>query len=281
LSEQPIQREKLGSYFILTFAISWIAALCVAAPYLLRHQKPPKLTGLLMFPGMLLGPSLAGILLTRVVDGKAGVSDLARRMRPWSFSPKWYAALLVPPALVSGVLVSLSAVVSHAYRPNLFWPGIAFGLLAGMLEEIGWTGYAYRKMRSRVDSWSAAVLLGAIWAFWHLPVADYLGAATPHGRYWLPFFLAFTIVLVGIRMLIVFMYEHTGSLLLAQLMHASSTSALAVLGSPAVTAPQEALWYAVYGLTLWIAIAALLWLHPVPARAYSKDVSSGALRAKR
>jgi|SRR6267143_4285659 len=61
--------------FLLTFAISWSAAFLVAAPHVLRGQSLPKMTGILMFPAMLLGPSLASILLTRFLDGRAGLRD--------------------------------------------------------------------------------------------------------------------------------------------------------------------------------------------------------------
>jgi len=52
--------------FALTFAVSWIGALFVAAPHLLGGQPLPKLTGILMFPAMLLGPSVVSIALTRL-----------------------------------------------------------------------------------------------------------------------------------------------------------------------------------------------------------------------
>jgi hypothetical protein len=98
-------------------------------------------------------------------------------------------------------------------------------------------------------------LLGLLWGAWHLPVIDFLGAATPHGAYLIPFFLAFTAAMTAMRELIAFVYTRTNSVLLAQLMHASSTSALAVLSPPGVSAEQEVVWYLVYGASLWIVVA--------------------------
>ena len=108
-------------------------------------------------------------------------------------------------------------------------------------------GYAFPRMRQHWGPLASAALLGVLWGTWHLPVIDYLGAATPHGAYWFPFFLAFTVAMTAMRVLIAFVYTRTNSVLLAQLMHASSTSALAVFSPAGVSAAQEVVWYLVYG----------------------------------
>jgi membrane protease YdiL (CAAX protease family) len=260
----PIDRESFAkrhpvfSYFALTYAISWASALLVVLPHLIRHEAVPKLAGVLMFPVMLLGPSVTGIVLTRLLDGRAGLSELFVRMRRISFAPAWYAMLLVPPVLVFTVLLSLKTFVSPTYAPNHFLPGLGFGLLAGFVEEIGWMGYAFPRMRTYWSPFVSAALLGVLWGTWHLPVIDYLGAATPHGAYLLPFFLAFTAAMTAMRELIAFIYTRTKSVLLAQLMHASSTSALVVLSPAGVSAAQEVVWYVLYGAVLWAVVAIVM-----------------------
>lgn len=249
-----IARHPVGAYFVLTYVISWLGALAVAAPRLLRGEALTEVDGLIMFPVMLLGPSIAGITLTRVVDGKSGLRGLFSRMRHARVPARWYAALLIPPCLIVAVLWGLKTFLSTIYTPNTFLIGILFGILAGFLEEIGWTGYALPKMRSPANALGPAILLGLLWSAWHLPVINYLGTATPHGAYWPHFFFAFAAAMTAMRVLISWVYVNTGSVLLAQILHAVSTGSLVAFSPTRVNAAQEAMWYAVYAVALWIAV---------------------------
>jgi membrane protease YdiL (CAAX protease family) len=253
-----VKRHAVASYFLIAFAISWTAALCVAAPHLLRHEALPKLTGILMFQAMLLGPSFTGILLARIVDGKVGLKDLFSRMWRVRVAVQWYAVLLVFPAVILGVLFLLKKVVSASYAPNLFFMGITFGIPAGILEEIGWTGFAFPKMAAKGNALGAAIFLGLLWGIWHIPVVNFLGAAVPHGSAWWPFFLAFTFLMTAVRVLISWVYSNTRSVSLAQLMHVSSTGALVVFSAPGLTGLQEAKWYFLYGVCLWICVGVVV-----------------------
>jgi uncharacterized protein len=96
----------------------------------------------------------------------------------------------------------MKAFVSPIFSRGSFLAGIGFGIPAGFLEEIGWTGYAFPKMCEKMSPLTAGMLLGLLWGSWHLPVIDFLGTAAPHGRYLVPYFFAFIVAMTAMRVLI-------------------------------------------------------------------------------
>jgi membrane protease YdiL (CAAX protease family) len=227
----------------------------VVAPKLVRGEPIPKLSGILMFPAMLMGPLVSSILLTGLLEGAAGIRRLFTsivRVRP---GVRWYSVLLIPPAAVLGILFALKSFASSDFSPNHFFAGVAFGIPAGVFEEIGWTGFAFPRMQARLGTLWAGTLLGLLWSAWHLPVIDFLGAASPHRTYLPLFFLSFMVAMTAMRVLIGWIYQNTQSLLLTQLMHISSTGALVIFGPFQVTPRQETVWYFAYGVALWMVVA--------------------------
>lgn len=154
------------------------------------------------------------------------------------------------------------------FSPGSFLVGAGFGIPAGFLEEIGWTGYAFPKMCRKLNPFTAGILLGLLWGLWHFPVIDFLGTTTPHGKYLVPYFLTFITAMTTMRVLIGWMYVNTHSVTIAQLMHVSSTGSLVVFSPPRVNAAQEALWNGVYVAALWItlSIVAIFYGKPLPRK---------------
>lgn len=249
------KRYPLTSYFGIVYLISWGSGLAILVPKLLRGDAIPSTDALFLFPVLVIGVALTSVILTGIRDGRNGVRKLFGRIGIWKVPAYWYVvALFTAPVLILAVLFLLRLFMSRDYSPNLFPLGPLFGIFPGFLEEIGWTGYAFPILRSRYVPLAAGIVLGVLWGFWHLPVVDSLGAAAPHGAYWLAFFLAFVALVAAMRVLIAWVYSNTESLLIAQLMHTSSTASLVILGPSHLLPQQEALWYGCYAAVLWVAV---------------------------
>jgi uncharacterized protein len=249
-----IQKKPVSFYFILTFLISWLGAFVLVANKLIHGVAIPKLDGILMFPIMLLGPFVSGIVLTSITGGKKALKDLAARLNPARVSKPWFLALLIPPAAILFILTFLSFTTSKVYTPNLFQLGFLFGIPAGLLEEIGWMGFAFPNMNQQRSAFSNSILLGMIWGLWHLPVINFLGTASPHESYLFLYFLSFVMVMTAIRVIIAWVYNSTQSLFLCQFMHISSTGFLVMLSPSPITIQQEPVWYFAYSIVLWVIV---------------------------
>jgi membrane protease YdiL (CAAX protease family) len=267
-----IKGHPATAFFVLTFFLSWLGAFLLVAPVLLKGEAIPSLDGILLFPILLLGPPAASVILSAITGGRHALQDLWHRMRKWRAPIKWYAIpAMIFPCLILATLLILRYLVSPTFTPNLFVLGFLFGIPAGILEEIGWTGFAIPALLRRRGLFKSALLLGMIWALWHLPVLDFLGAARPHGSYLLPFFFSFGAILAAVRMLIVWIYAHTGSIPLAQWTHALSTGCLVIFGPANVSPGQETGWYALYAVFLWMAVLLIVHL----TRSDSTPLSGG------
>jgi membrane protease YdiL (CAAX protease family) len=241
---------------LLAYAASAVALAVIGWPSL-EATGGPSVASLVMFPIIVIAVGVAGVVMTAVTAGRRGLRQLWLRMRHWRLG-RWWLILLVPPLGILAVLTALQMFVSPSYAPHLLLFGIGAGLLAGLFEETGWTGFAFPRMSARFGALRGALLLGVFWALWHFPVVDSLGAASPHGAALPLFFASFAAVLVATRVLIAWLYTNTESVLGAQLLHATSTGSLVVLSPAAVSPEQEALWYLVYAVLLWIVVAVVV-----------------------
>jgi membrane protease YdiL (CAAX protease family) len=191
----------LLSYFGMVFGISWVGGLAVYAGVRMNGPTWGPAEALGLFPVLILSVAGTGFGLTRLVDGKSGSLALWRRIVRWRVGP-WYLLVLLPPALIFLVLEALRGLGGPSFAPNFFLAGFLFGIPAGLFEEIGWSGYAFPKLCSRLSWNQASVLLGVLWGLWHLPVVDALGAAAPHRVWWPAFFFAFVLILSAMRIII-------------------------------------------------------------------------------
>ncbi len=248
-----IRRHAVLCYFALAFLVAWGGTFAALGPKFARGEALRFNDALLAFLPMLIGPSLAGGVMTSLVDGASGLRNLFAGMRLWRVDARWYSAILIFPVLILATQLGLVALLSADFAPYFFPLGIAIGLLSGFFEEIGWTGFALPKMRLKHSALAAGVLLGVLHSSWHL-AADFFGASGARGVYWMPHFAMFLVSMTAMRVLVVWVYTNTGSVLLAQLMHASSTGFLSILVQLSLSPRNDTLFYAAYAAALWAAV---------------------------
>jgi len=249
LIKQYIQDHPVGVYFLLAFAIPWLPSFLVAGPKFFRGEDIEILV-LMIGVAMFAAPILSSILVAFILDGKRGIGEMFSRMKIWRVG-KWYLTLLIFPVLILVVSLLLSATVSPAFAPVFLIGGIMTGLAAGFLEEPGWMGFAFPKMREKHGLIRTSIYLGLLHGLWHFPLW-FLWTYSELGIFWFPFFIAFVISLVALRVILVWAYAHTNSLLLSQLIHASSTGFLWVLTPEYIEPVNWAIFYGVYAVFLWV-----------------------------
>lgn len=257
-----LQRHSLAVFFFLAFLISWAGSFFVAGPKFLQGDPFTFDDILLMRLWLLVGPSIAGVSIALLVDGTSGLRNLLARMANWRVGWRWYGVLLVLPILLTVVSIVLNVLVSPKFILMFLSPSLLvfllMGLFAGALEEIGWMGFAYPELELKVRALNGSIYLGFIWGIWHL-LPDFLRNSANLGPYWLPYFIAFLLFVMALRVLIVWVYTNTKSLLLSQLMHASSIGLFSFL-IPMILYVLEIpmIFYGVYALLLWIVVALII-----------------------
>jgi membrane protease YdiL (CAAX protease family) len=231
-TESAVMRHPLGSYLLLAFVIAW--SFWVPLAWLLREgaAAPGSALAVALQTLGVTGPLIAAIVVTGLTRGKTGVRRFLGGLRRWRVGPWWYAAacLVVPVLTVIGLAAVRaglgvgpavpegSALATRVAEDGWIGVVLTFPLVllwhcfgSPLLEEPGWRGFALPHMQRRLPAAWAALLVGAIWAVWHLPIylaldenlALSLALITMHG-----FFLGW-------------LYINTRSLLVAVLGHAS------------------------------------------------------------
>lgn len=269
-----VRRHPVVTYFVLAFALAWAWVLALALPsgFPGQGEALEKVFGP-AFIGMALAPVIAGLVMTLILRGRQGLRELGGAMLRWRAAPGYYAlALGVVPACIIAVL-SIFWALSPDFRPGLLGPdggmllamGLGAGLAAGFLEEIGWTGFATREL---LDKWTVlrtGIVVGVLHGAWHF-VAGYWAEGIAYGWLYFPHFLLYWIGgLAALRILIVWLYQRTRSLPIAQLTHASYTGGLIMLSPSAATPLQSTLWTAVFSAVLLAVVLALVRSSPQPA----------------
>ena len=233
-----VQTHRLVCFFALAYALSWADWI----PLALSGASVVPGGEITHFPG-LLGPAAAAFIITALADGGPGVRDLLHRLFLVSQPRLKFVAFALSPLAFLG-LALVAVVVTGDHIP----PASDFGIYSGLPvlplvpvlilvllsngfgEEIGWRGFALGHMQRRLGPVKGTLLLGLIWAGWHIPtfwfVEGYrsLGVLTLIGGFGLGI-CAGSVVLARV------LNRTGGSILAAALWHATYNLSSATAGS--------------------------------------------------
>ncbi|MDP8977828.1 MAG: CPBP family intramembrane metalloprotease [Actinomycetota bacterium] len=255
MREPPLGgREELTAFFLLAYALSWSVWLVAIALQVLVPDGPVVALALVGA----FGPSVAALAVTRRAGRPLSVRR-AWRSRPRGPIPvRVYATVLLGP--VAAGLVVLPVVIamdtSSVTGPVFPWPGLvpAFVLGAPLGQEPGWRGFALPRLQTLVSPAWAGVVLGVIWALWHVPLL----LIGPSWQSRLPLGW-FALWILTLSVLFAWAYNASGGrVLVAVLGHAAVNFTAAVL-FPWLLAPQaDTRPFAVFTVVLALAAGALL-----------------------
>jgi membrane protease YdiL (CAAX protease family) len=265
-----IKRHPLPTYYTLTFAISWGGMLMVIGGLGGLPGTPEQADRLMGIAfSLMAGPSVSGLVLTGLVSGRAGLRDLLARLLRWRVGGRWYAvALLTSPLLGTAVFLALSwrfsefPIVTTDDKTSFLLQAIGAGLGGGFLEEIGWTGFAIPRLKRRHGVFATGLVAGVLWGAWHFLV-NFWYSGTSSGELPLALFLTLYFLtgvaqLTAYRVLMVWVYDRTESLLVAVLMHASLIVSTTPILVPAMTGVAFLTWFVMLTVALWVVVAAVV-----------------------
>jgi len=216
-----LRRHPLIAFFVMAYAISWTYVIV----FLVVWPLPDTIV---TDTPELLGPVVAGFVMTAVMGGRMGVRQLLHRFVMWRVRAAWYlyalvaipALYVIAVALVPGALGSFKAPMLSMWLlyPALF---IVVMVLDGpLLEEPGWRGFALPRLQARWGPLVGTVILGVMWGAWHAPQYFTKTFAAANGGLSASGVIVFLLATVIFSVLITWAFNHTaGSLLIAILIH--------------------------------------------------------------
>ncbi len=223
-----IKQHTLLVYFVLAYVFSWAIEIPIALSVqgFIKLPFPYAIHYLASF-----GPFVAAVFVTVIATGGAGLGRLLGGLLKWRVRiGYWVAAVGFPLAFFA-----VSVLVTRALKGD--WPDLSLlgqtdylpytgiiGALAvwlfsyGLGEEVGWRGFALPHLQRNHSAYASSLLIGVVWACWHLPAFFYRDTYIEMGL-----LIGFPMLLVSVTFGSVFLawlYNSTGgSTLMAVLFH--------------------------------------------------------------
>ena len=240
-------RHDLLLFFALAYLLSW-----ALWPLVILD---PTSSPLVPF-----GPLIAAVVISLLAGGPRELWALLRQLTRWRVHPIWYLIALVGPFVMAVVAAALAVATgapmqrSGAYT-DLGAVGFTFVstmIIVGLFEEVGWRGFALPRLQRRLDALWAALVLGVLWALWHLPelISDPTRQRPP---------LQFILWALALSVIFAWLYNSTdGSLPIVIICHCAIDTAGRYMLPEFSNEGYQVVWWFMVGLYVVIAIIAVL-----------------------
>jgi CAAX protease family protein len=262
-----IIRHPLIAFFVIAFAGEWIVFLPLVLsqngqgllPYTLPALGPIPPAYWFTVLASIAGPTLASFTVTAITSGTAGVQQLLRRYVLWRVGLRWYLLVFLGLPLIQLACTSIFLGIAPLTFFIQKWPLYFTTFLPNVLiitfavqiwEEGGWSGYAVPNLQKRFGALRAALILGALWGLFHLPVFLVPGQIFDQRVGLITIIVQLVITMIAgvlLRIIMNWVFNNTkGSILIAILFHSSDDASNG--GSACITHLLPASQLGVYGL---------------------------------
>jgi uncharacterized protein len=249
---------RLRIYLAVTFGVTWGCWWLLASliPPGGSPNTAPVFMALYLLGGF--GPTIGAVVAVASTSQGGGRSDYLGRLLRWRVRITWWVAACAVPVLFAlgkewiavwaGGYAVTASVLEPVAKVLVLFPTMIIG---GGLEELGWRGVAQPEIERWFSRPVATLVVGAMWALWHVPLFHIHGVSQFGGD--LPLFAA---DVLANAYLLAWLYVRTRSILLCVIAHAASNTATAM--GLVVSASHSALPLWIATLAKLLAAAALL-----------------------
>jgi membrane protease YdiL (CAAX protease family) len=236
--------KEAYAFLGLTLALSWfvfwgpLVIFKIPAISFVSEVKGPAWASALFLVGGFV-PSLLAVFLTWKKEGVPGLRLLGRRIIQFKLGWRWYGyTLLIVIAGMAGQL-TINKLLGNTFNATLFLAQLGSFLpllvLGPLSEEIGWRGYALGRLQTRWNALTSSLIVGLVWALWHLPLFMMVG--TSYHELGLPF-ISFLAGIMANSVLYTWLYNNTKqSIWSAILLHWLYTCAFQVMSTWVIRSP--------------------------------------------
>ena len=218
---QSVRRRPLVTFYMLAFGFTWAVWV-------------PRALGIpLGAVGDLWtwAPAVAALLAAALTGGRGALRELGARLVRWRVGWRWYMVVVLGPAAFSVAVALLYALMGGTFAaatppalrgetPLVILPLFLLVLFVtdGVGEELAWRGFALPRLLTHHNALVASLILGVLWALWHLPLVWTEVAPLYQQPLWL-----LLLDMTAKSVIFTWIFLHTrGSVLVAALLHATT-----------------------------------------------------------